>query len=461
MPALRIPVLIAVATVACAIAAVAAGPPGDVSVTAWRAGAVCFTAAALWATAVMPEYVTALCLFFLLMVLGLAPAATVFSGFHSGAAWMVFGGLVIGAAVVGTGLAERIAHRLDRWLRGTYLRMLYALTALTAGLGFFLPSANSRVLILLPITLELARRAGLGAGSTGRTGLCLAVAATTIYQSAPIMTSGVPNLVLLGAAESIFGIHFRYGEWLVLHFPVLGVAGILGLPLIVRLLFPAAATADAAPATPPTPLTGGQRRLAVYLTAALALWATDTLHGIAPSWIALGVAILCIAPRAGVIPAAGLMQQINLSAWIYVCGIVGMGAVVTQTGLGDALGRALLAALPLDRGADFANFAIVAAIGMVLALVSGTPGLPAIMSPLAPSIAEATGWPLATVLMAQMPSCMMALFPYQFTPMVLAIALAKLPIAAAARLMIAYTAFAWVVLVPLQYLWWRALGMFG
>lgn len=461
MPAIRVPTLIAAAAAALAAVAVVAGPPDGVAVTAWRAGAVCFAAAALWATAVMPEYVTALCLFFLLMVLGLAPAGVVFSGFHSGASWMVFGGLVIGAAVVGTGLAERIAHRLDRWLRGGYLWMLFVLSALTAGLGFFLPSANSRVLILLPITLELARRAGLGPGSPGRTGLCLAVAATTIYQSAPIMTSGVPNLVLIGAAESIFGIHFRYGEWLMLHFPVLGAVGIVGLPLIVRLLFPAAATVGGAPATDLPPLSAGQRRLAAYLAAALALWATDALHGIAPSWIALGVAIACIAPRVGVIPAAGLMQQVNLSAWIYVCGIVGMGAVVTHTGLGDALGRALLAALPLDRGADFANFAIVAAIGMVLALVSGTPGLPAIMSPLAPSIAEATGWPLPTVLMTQMPSCMMALFPYQFTPMVLAIALAELRIAAAARLMIAYTAFAWVVLVPLQYLWWRALGMFG
>jgi hypothetical protein len=266
--------------------------------------------------------------------------------------------------------------------------------------------------------------------------------------------------VLLGAAESIFGIHFRYGEWLVLHFPVLGAAGILGLPLIVRLLFPAQVTI-AGDAAAPAPLGADQRRLAAYLVLALGLWASDALHGIAPSWVALGVALLCLVPRAGVIPAAQLMQKVNLSAWIYVCGIVGMGAVVTQTGLGDILGKAFLAALPLTPGDDFANFALVAAIGMVLALISGTPGLPAIMSPLAPSIATATGWPLPTVLMAQMPSCMMALFPYQFTPMVLAIALAELRIAEAARLMAAYTVFAWIVLMPLQYLWWRALGMFG
>lgn len=461
MPPLRLPSLIALAAVAAAAVAIAAGPPGGLSETTWRGAAVCFMAATLWATAVMPEYVTALLLFLLAMVLGLAPASVVFSGFHSGAAWMVFGGLIVGAAVVASGLGDRLALVFARALRGSYTWMLAGLCWITAALSFFLPSANGRVLILLPITLGLAERAGFGPGSTGRTGLCIAVAATTIYASAPVMTAGVPNLVLLGAAESIHGLHFSYAGWLRLHFPVLGFVALGCLPFIVRALFPATARAPADAPAAADPLRPDQRRLAAYLVIALVLWASDTVHGIAPAWIALAVAILCVVPRTGVISAAEAMQRINLSGWVYVSGIIGMGALVTHTGLGDHLSRLFLDALPLSPGHDFRNFVLIVAVGMVLALIAGTAGLPAILTPVAPAIASATGWPLETVLMAQIPSCTMGLFPYQYTPLILGVAIADLRLGDAARLMVAFTIFSWLVLVPLQYLWWRQIGMFG
>ena len=52
------------------------------------------------------------------------------------------------------------------------------------------------------------------------------------------------------------------------------------------------------------------------------------------------------------------------------------------------------------------------------------------------------GWPISTVLMAQVPSRALILFPYQAPPLILAL-------------------FGWLVMVPLQYAWWRFLGYFG
>ena len=90
--------------------------------------------------------------------------------------------------------------------------------------------------------------------------------------------------------------------------------------------------------------------------------------------------------------------------------------------------------------------------------VTTLPGLPAIMTAFARVLADATGWPLLTVLMAQVPSWALLMFPYQAPPLVAAKALSGLSVGRFLRLMLPLALFGWVVMVPLQYLWWRFLG---
>lgn len=63
----------------------------------------------LWATRGLPEYLTALLFFAFAMILHVAPASLVFSGFTSAAFWLVISGYVIGIAIRKTGLASRCA----------------------------------------------------------------------------------------------------------------------------------------------------------------------------------------------------------------------------------------------------------------------------------------------------------------------------------------------------------------
>ena len=78
-------------------------PPDGAAPEMMRVAAVVLIAVALWATSVLPEYFTAIIFFFLAMILTDAGAPTVFSGFHSAAVWMIFGGLIFGASVQETG----------------------------------------------------------------------------------------------------------------------------------------------------------------------------------------------------------------------------------------------------------------------------------------------------------------------------------------------------------------------
>ncbi len=75
-------------------------------------GAVVLLAIILLASAIIPEYLTAILFFLLAIMLDLAPLQVVLSGFASTALWLVFGGLVIGVAVARSGLGERVARTL-------------------------------------------------------------------------------------------------------------------------------------------------------------------------------------------------------------------------------------------------------------------------------------------------------------------------------------------------------------
>ena len=170
------------------------GPAG-----VWHACAVVVIAIGLWATAILPEYFTALIFLLLAVTVGGIAPDLAFSGFHSTAAWLIFGGLVIGHAVETTGLGARVAAVIIPRIGTGYLPILAGIVAAAAAMGFLVPSNSGRVAILVPIVMALADRHGLRAGvSNGRTALALAAACGTLYAGFGILPAAVPNLIMVG-----------------------------------------------------------------------------------------------------------------------------------------------------------------------------------------------------------------------------------------------------------------------
>lgn len=67
----------------------------------------------LWATSLLPEFITALLFFTAAMTARIAPPEVIFGGFASSAFWLVFSGFVLGVAIRKTGLADRAARALS------------------------------------------------------------------------------------------------------------------------------------------------------------------------------------------------------------------------------------------------------------------------------------------------------------------------------------------------------------
>ncbi len=411
----------------------------------------------LWATSALPEYLTALLFFTVATVAGISTPEIVFSGFLSAAFWLVLSGFVIGAAIRKVGLADRVAAMLAPHLARSWPRMVVGVVGLTAGLAFVMPSNMGRITLLIPIVMALADRAGLGPGSRGRMGLALAVGCGTFQISAAILPANVPNLVMAGAAESSYGIRFTYLSYLLLHGPVTGLGKALVLIGCTCVLFrdrPVQAAAGPAPG----PLSAAETRLSVLLLATLALWMTDSLHGIQPAWVGLASACVCLLPRVGFLTSDEFTAGVNIRTCIYVAGILGLATLVARSGLGDALGRAVIPLLPLDPERPRTAFAaLVGLAGMLDLIVTGN-GVPALFTPLARALAEATAIPLKSVLMIQVLGYASPFLPYQASPLVVAMEMAKVPAREGVRLCLALAAVTFVVLVPLDALWFQALG---
>ena len=435
-------------------------PPAGYTAQTMHAGALCVLVVGLWALGSLPEHIVALLFFLLAMVLAIAPASAVFSGFASGTLWLVLGGLIMAEAVNQTGLGVRLARFLIGRHALSYRALIAAVVLVCALMCVVMPATVSRILLLLPIMAAVAQRLGLKPGSAGYDGVALAVIMTNYQVGTVFLPANAPNLVLAGAAETLYGITFIYGEWLLVQLPVMGVLKALTIIGLIWLLFPdetRAAETEAAH----TPLSGAEKRLTVILLAAVALWTTDFVHGVHPGWIGLGAGIATLLPYVGVMPVASFNERVKLTPFFYIAAILGLGALMVETGLSRALGEALQSGLQLERGRDAINFGILALLATVAGGLVTNVAQPALLAPLASHFAEAAGWPLKAALMTIVLGFTTAIFPYQVPPMLVGAQVAGLKLRRVLRITVPLAVMSLCVLLPINYFWWRAIGYFG
>ena len=455
----KIPHLVAIGSVlACVVLALMPVPEGTTPAIMRTAAAVVL-AIGLWSSAVLPAYYVALVFMLLAMLFAVAPAGVVFSGFASGAFWLVFGGLVISLAVRKTGLGGRLVETILRRVSLSYVSVIYGMFMVAVMLDFVIPAASARVTLLVPIAMALAERLGFAPGSKGFTGLVMAAATGTLCPAFALLPANVPNMALYGAVESAYGFGWTYGDYFILHFPVLALASILVYPPMICMLFrdtPKPSTA----ALPTGRWSRHEKILFALLIGALVLWMTDFAHGIAPPWVAVAVALILAAPKIGLMPPKALSQEIDYGACLFIAGIIGLGAVATHSGLGAEIARDLLAVVDLTPGEGARHLATMTGIAWVVNMLTTLPAGPAVLTPMAQAMAEASGWPINGVVLTQVASWAIFPLPYMAPPIVVSMALSGVRPGPVAKMLLCYMALGIVIILPLHYMWGRYIGVF-
>jgi len=447
--------------VVAAVVAAALGLAGLPAVRAAGAGpalVLVLTMLALWATGVIAEYLTAMIFFTAAILLHIATPEAAFSGFASSAFWLIFSGLFVGIAVNETGLGDRLARRLLRVFPTSYAGVVAGNAVLGVVMAFIMPSATGRILLLLPIFSAIAERLGHERGGKGYVGVVLSGLFATFFPAFAILPANVPNVVLIGATESLGLPLPDFGGYLLLHFPVLGLLRVVLISVLVIALYRAAPTAPPREEAPLPPMTAAEWRLGVILAVALVLWCTDRLHGISPAWVGMMAGIACLLPGVGVV-GPEVIRKINTASLLYIAAIIGVGTLVSVSGIGRLAADGLLGLLPLQPDSPGRNFGLLSALAALTGVISSQPGIPAVLTPLARDFAAASGLPVSTVLMTQVVGFSTVLVSFQAPAMAVAVQAMGLPTREANRLCLIVALASVVLLWPLDYVWWRLLGV--
>lgn len=433
--------------------------PSFLTPSACRAGAFALIILSLWASGMIAEYLTALIFFTGAMLFNIAPPNIIFSGFSSGAFWLIFGGLILGVGINLTGLGTRIAAQVTTRLDRSYAGLIFGLVFSSALSGLLMPSALGRVVLLVPIAINIADQFGLQKGRKGYTGIVTAAVLGCFLPGFAILPANVPNMVLSGLSETLYNYSPLYGEYLLLHFPILGIVKSLLLCCLILVLFPdTISNGQGVKKTQGEQMTQSEKTLSLILLIMLALWVSDFLHHISPAWVAMAGACILLLPFVNIVSPQLFQQKINFGSLFYIAGILGLGQMISHTGLGSSLAKQCINVLPLDVETPFLNYMFLACLSMLTGVFTTQPGIPAVLTPFANELAASTGFPIKVVIMTQVLGFSQPLFPYQVPPLLIGMQMAGVHLSEGFKLCLSLALCAIILLFPINYLWWNVLG---
>jgi len=149
-------------------------------------------AVVLFATEWMESDVTALGLLMTLVLTGLLPADRAFAGFGSDTVIMIFGLLILTAALMRTGVMDLVGRRILRHTGDDPRRLQVVVMVAAAALSAFMSNTASTA-FFVPIVFGIARRAKISPAK-----LLLPLAFSSILSSSVTLISTSTNLVVSG-----------------------------------------------------------------------------------------------------------------------------------------------------------------------------------------------------------------------------------------------------------------------
>ena len=300
---------------------------------------------------------------YLYWALGVVPVDVAFSGFADDTPWFLLAAILLGAVAIKSGLARRVAFAVMLRAGTSYPRLLLGLIVADALITFCVPSGVPRVIMMAAIALGVNQAFGLEKGSNISRGMLLVLTyAASVFDKTII--AGAATITARGAMERFGHVQVLYSQWLLAYLPVDLVLIVAAWRLALRFFPPEKQALPGGKAYLKQELAKLGRwkpaevKALAFVLLAVVLWLTDSLHHISASKIALGVALLAMLPRIGVLGMDDL-RGVDYLLLFFVASVVSMGRVLNVTKSLDVFTQALFGWLtPLAPHTFFAPFVL-------------------------------------------------------------------------------------------------------
>ncbi|MBL8153855.1 MAG: anion permease [Anaerolineae bacterium] len=247
--------------------------------------------------------------------------------------WLMFASFIIAAAVKVSGLSERMALWVTRY--ASNVRQLFVLlTIVLIATAFLVPSTSGRAALMLPVFLAI--RAVMPNDRVAK--------ALSLLFPAVILLSAIASLIGAGAhlitADILWrtgGEYLGFGRWLAMGLPF-AIASSFAAMLAILFLF--TTRQDRAARLNLTGDTIAQRKpwsraewiVSGVTLALVALWATETVHGVNSTLIALLGGLILTAPMLNVISFKTALKEVDWGMLIFMAATLELGEALIESG---------------------------------------------------------------------------------------------------------------------------------
>ncbi|HEX6105331.1 MAG TPA: DASS family sodium-coupled anion symporter [Gemmatimonadales bacterium] len=415
-------------------------PLPALSPEAHRLAAVLGAVVVLWVSEALPLSATALLGAALCVVLGVAPARTVFAPFADP---LIF--LFIGAFILSRGI---FIHHLDRrvafavlalpWVGARPGRILFALGAATAALsGWISNTATTAMMFGIGMSIIATLRSSEGGREldpryASALMLMISFAASIGGLATPVGTP--PNVIGIGFIRSLLGEEIPFFQWMLLGAPIAVVLYAV-LYLYLRAVAPAGLTVLPGSAELMRaerarlgPWTRGQRSVAIAFGVTVVLWIVPGLAALAAGEESAVYRLLTERMPEGVAAIIGALllfvlpgdegraitwedaMRIDWGVVLLYGGGFALGVLSFQTGLAEVMGRGIAAGMPLE--GEFGLMATSVVMAVLLSETTSNTASANMVVPVVISIAQAAGMdPLQPALAATLAASLGFMLP--------------------------------------------------
>ena len=288
-----------------------------------------------WALEPIDHGLTALLGCYLFWALGITKFDTAFAGFADNTPWFLFGAMILGEAAASTGLASRIGYIVMGLIGTSYARLLLSVIVLVLILNFLVPSGMAQLAIIAPMILGVMTAFGVEKGSNIGRGLFIILTYTCGLFNKMVLAGGA-SILTRGLVEKLTGKPISWSMYFIAYLPAV-LLTIFACWLTILWLYPPEKKElpggrkylkDSLHAL--GPWSAAEKKTLGWLLFAIALWSTDSLHGISPAVVALGVGLAVSLPMIGVLKAKDI-RSINFLLIIFMGGALSMGEVMIKT----------------------------------------------------------------------------------------------------------------------------------
>ncbi len=313
-----------------------------------------------WITSVLPEFVTAVVMAVLFVVVAGISVGATFSTFASSTWWLLLSAFTLGVGMKTSGLMKRIALAIVRKFPRTFRCQVIAQLVTGTVLGPLIPSLAVKGAMLAPLAMNIGDELGYERQGKRATGLFAAMLVGIRTVAPTIVSASITGYALMATLPADVQEQFNMASWFVAALPWLVVVLVLNYFLIMGIYGRGEKAASGsetvgAPGNAQSlkqssrggtnegdgkpipdglgPLSVVEKRMLAIILVTVVLWATEPFHHV--SAMAVGLAALVAMFVLKVIDVPAFKSGVNWTSLLFIGIALGLGSVFAEAGLND------------------------------------------------------------------------------------------------------------------------------